>query len=165
HGLLSFYLMNIVHMQAGEGIFQRARLPHAYLRGQNIELMAASNNVLRAGLTPKHIDLPELLRIIDAEPVHPAIIPPPSLDSLDPYTYPAPVDDYTLATARLPQGEALHLQSREATIVLNLDGKLRLRADGQQLELLGGEAAFLTPATDCELTTHGEARFVIASNH
>jgi len=163
HGLLSFYLMNIVHMQNGEGIFQRARLPHAYLRGQNIELMAASNNVLRAGLTPKHIDLAELLRIVDTDPVHPAIIPPPAGSA--PYTYPAPVDDYTLATTHLPQGEQLLLQSSEATIVLNLEDKLRLREGEQTLELQSGEAAFLTPNSRCELAAHGQAYVVIASNH
>lgn len=165
HGLLSLYLMNIVHMQAGEGIFQRARLPHAYLRGQNIELMAASNNVLRAGLTPKHIDLNELLRVVDTTAVHPAIIPPPPAGSSDPYSYPVPVDDYTLATARLPRGETLHLQSREATIVLNLEDKLRLQAGEQTLELQSGEAAFLAPATECALNAHGTAYCVIASNH
>ena len=163
HGLLSFYLMNIVHMQNGEGIFQRARLPHAYLRGQNIELMAASNNVLRAGLTPKHIDLAELLRIVDTDPVRPAIIPPPAGSA--PYTYPAPMDDYTLATTRLPQGEQLLLQSSEATIVLNLEDKLRLREGEQTLELQSGEAAFLTPNSRCELAAHGQAYVVIASNH
>ena len=162
-GLLSFYLFNIVYMKEGEGIFQRARLPHAYLRGQNIELMAASNNVLRAGLTPKHIDLAELLRIVDTDPVRPAIIPPPAGSA--PYTYPAPVDDYTLATTRLPQGEQLLLQSSEATIVLNLEDKLRLREGEQTLELQSGEAAFLTPNSRCELAAHGQAYVVIASNH
>lgn len=56
-GLLSFYLFNIVQIKPGEGIFQKARLPHAYLRGQNIEIMAASDNVLRAGLTPKTVTI------------------------------------------------------------------------------------------------------------
>ena len=75
------------------------------------------------------------------------------------------MDDYTLATTRLPQGEQLLLQSSEATIVLNLEDKLRLREGEQTLELQSGEAAFLTPNSRCELSAHGRAYVVIASNH
>ena len=163
-GLLSFYLFNIVHMRAGEGIFQRARLPHAYLRGQNIELMAASNNVLRAGLTPKHIDIGELLRIIDANPVNPAILLPPAPYEHTPHAYPAPVDDYTLATVRLPDGMNLPLANREATILLNLEGRLRVTAGDNSLELRGGEAAYLTPGTPVRLDAHEGCYTVIASS-
>ena len=164
HGLLSFYLMNIVHMQAGEGIFQRARLPHAYLRGQNIELMAASNNVLRAGLTPKHIDIDELLRIVDANPVHPAILLPPAPYEHAPHTYSAPVDDYTLSTVRLRDGMSLPLANPEATILLNLEGRLRVTASEHSLELRGGEAAYLTPGIPTQLDAQEGCYTVIASS-
>jgi len=60
-GIFSIYLMNILKLKTGDGIFQGAGILHAYLEGQNIELMANSDNVLRAGLTNKHIDIPELL--------------------------------------------------------------------------------------------------------
>ena len=59
----------------GEGIYQDAGIPHAYLRGQNIELMACSDNVIRGGLTPKYVDIPELLKIVDCREVEPKIIP------------------------------------------------------------------------------------------
>ena len=163
-GLLSFYLFNIVYMKEGEGIFQRARLPHAYLRGQNIELMAASNNVLRAGLTPKHIDIGELLRIVDANPVNPAILAPPAPHEHAPHVYPAPVDDYTLTTIRLPDGMNLPLANPEATILLNLEGRLRVTAGEHSLELRGGEAAYLTPGTPVHLDAHEGCYIVIASN-
>ena len=163
-GLLSFYLFNIVHMKEGEGIFQRARLPHAYLRGQNIELMAASNNVLRAGLTPKHIDIGELLRIVDANPVNPAILAPPAPHEHAPHVYPAPVDDYTLSTVRLRDGMSLPLANPEATILLNLEGRLRVTAGEHSLELRGGEAAYLTPGTSVHLDAHEGCYIVIASN-
>lgn len=61
-GIFSIYFFNIVEMEPGDAIFQAAGVPHAYLEGQNIELMANSDNVLRGGLTPKHIDVPELLK-------------------------------------------------------------------------------------------------------
>ena len=59
-GVFSIYLFNIVCIMPGQGIFQDAGVPHAYLEGQNVELMANSDNVLRGGLTPKHIDIEEL---------------------------------------------------------------------------------------------------------
>ena len=61
-GIYSIYFFNIVKANEGEGVFQGAGLPHAYLEGQNVELMANSDNVLRGGLTPKHVDVPELMK-------------------------------------------------------------------------------------------------------
>ena len=72
-GLVCFYLFNIVHLKEGEGIFQDAGIPHAYLRGQNVELMACSDNVIRGGLTPKYVDIVELLKIVDCREVIPQI--------------------------------------------------------------------------------------------
>jgi mannose-6-phosphate isomerase len=57
-GIFSIYLFNVLHLKKVEGIFQGAGMPHAYLEGQNVEVMANSDNVLRAGLTDKHIDVP-----------------------------------------------------------------------------------------------------------
>jgi mannose-6-phosphate isomerase len=55
-GIFSIYLFNVVKMHPGQALFQDAGLPHAYLEGQTMEIMANSDNVLRGGLTPKHID-------------------------------------------------------------------------------------------------------------
>lgn len=76
-GLICFYLFNIVHLKKGEGIYQDAGIPHAYLRGQNIELMACSDNVIRGGLTPKYVDIPELLKIVDCREVEPKLFQQP----------------------------------------------------------------------------------------
>lgn len=73
-GIFSIYFFNIVCLKPGEGIFQGAGVPHAYLEGQNIELMSNSDNVLRGGLTKKHIDVPELLANTDFTPIIPAIL-------------------------------------------------------------------------------------------
>lgn len=74
-GIFSIYFFNLVHLKAGEAIFQGAGLPHAYLEGQNIELMSNSDNVLRGGLTPKHVDVPELMKHTHFKAVTPDIIP------------------------------------------------------------------------------------------
>ncbi len=79
-GIFSVYLFNLVNLRPGEAIFQDAGLPHAYLEGQNVEIMANSDNVLRGGLTPKHIDVPELLKNIRFEATEPNIILGKSVD-------------------------------------------------------------------------------------
>ena len=66
-GIFSVYLLNLVHMQPGQGTFQPAGVLHAYLEGVNVELMANSDNVLRGGLTTKHVNVPELLKILTFE--------------------------------------------------------------------------------------------------
>ena len=72
-GIFSIYLFNLVHLKVGESIFQDAGIPHAYLEGVNMELMANSDNVFRGGLTPKHIDVLELMRHLIFEPVTPLV--------------------------------------------------------------------------------------------
>lgn len=67
-GVVVALLMNFVVLRPGEAIFLRAGLLHAYVSGLGVEIMAASDNVLRGGLTPKHIDVDELLAIVDTEP-------------------------------------------------------------------------------------------------
>ncbi len=64
-GILSLYLLNLVHLRPGQGTYQPAGTLHAYLEGADVELMASSDNVLRGGLTPKHVDVPELLATFD----------------------------------------------------------------------------------------------------
>lgn len=73
-GIFSIYLFNIVHLTEGQGIFQGAGVPHAYLEGRNIELMSNSDNVLRGGLTPKHVDVPELLKHVRFEATEPRVM-------------------------------------------------------------------------------------------
>lgn len=139
--LLCFYLFNIVALKPGEGIFQAARLPHAYLYGQNVELMAASNNVLRAGLTSKHVDKEELLRIVDCTPLTPKVIAAPPDSNL--YTYPAPVNDYRLESLTLAANASFTRSNPEVTVLLNLSGRLELGAGATRLILKPGEAAII----------------------
>ena len=73
-GIFSVYLLNLVHLRPGQGTFQPAGVLHAYLEGVNVELMANSDNVLRGGLTTKHVDVPELLRILTFEGGTPEVL-------------------------------------------------------------------------------------------
>ena len=73
-GIFSTYLLNLLHLRPGQGTFQPAGTLHAYLEGVTVELMANSDNVLRGGLTQKHVDVPELLRILSFDNGTPQVL-------------------------------------------------------------------------------------------
>lgn len=75
-GVIAAMLLNRVRLQPGEALYLGAGVPHAYLDGLGVEIMANSDNVLRCGLTPKHVDVPELLRIVRFEPNESAVLRP-----------------------------------------------------------------------------------------
>lgn len=124
-GMFSLWWMNIVHLHPGEGIFQDAGIPHAYLEGACIEIMANSDNVLRGGLTPKHIDVPELLKNISFEAVTPTILLP-NISMHDWERYPTPAPDFALYVAEKRMGEELTVDTTSGgpAILFLLSGKL-----------------------------------------
>ena len=75
-GIVISLLLNRVRLRRGEALYLAAGNIHAYLAGLGIELMAASDNVLRGGLTPKHIDVTELLDVLDFTPIEPPRLAP-----------------------------------------------------------------------------------------
>lgn len=94
-GVVVALLLNHVTLQPGEAIWMPAGNLHAYLHGAGVEVMAASDNVLRGGLTPKRVDVVELLRILSFEPLRdPVRRPVKEADGVD--TWPVPVDDFAL---------------------------------------------------------------------
>lgn len=141
-GLVCFYLFNIVHLREGEGIFQDAGIPHAYLRGQNIELMACSDNVIRGGLTPKHVDIPALLSVIDCREVEPNIIPIAPEEARI-FTYATPAQDFALTNVRYKQSEVHQCQSNSAEILLVMQGSLKILQNSTALYVKKGESVFI----------------------
>ncbi|OIV36943.1 mannose-6-phosphate isomerase, class I, partial [Mangrovactinospora gilvigrisea] len=143
-GLFAAMLLNHVTLTAGEALYLGAGVPHAYLHGLGVEIMASSDNVLRCGFTPKHIDVPELLRVVDFTPGDPAVLQP--VDGPEPgeKRYPAPIDDFRLsrydAPATLPTGLPQILLCAAGEAVLQ-------QADTPPLTLTPGQSAY-TPATD-----------------
>ncbi|HVS96811.1 MAG TPA: mannose-6-phosphate isomerase, class I [Puia sp.] len=122
-GIFSIYLFNLVNLHTGEAIFQDAGLPHAYLEGQNVEIMANSDNVLRGGLTPKHVDVPELMKHVRFEPTIPRIITggdEPGRIAV----YHTPAPDFELSKLSLLQGESLTIRAHSAEIYLVLQGSV-----------------------------------------
>ena len=120
-GLFSIFWFNIVHLRPGEGIFQDAGIPHAYLEGTCIELMANSDNVLRGGLTPKHIDVPELMKHIVFDEVTPRIIRPALAEHDGEWVpYPTPAPDFALSVARAHRDDDLVVDTRRGPAILFL---------------------------------------------
>ncbi len=121
-GIFSIYFFNLVHLQEGEGIFQDAGIPHAYLEGVNVELMANSDNVFRGGLTPKHIDVPELMQHLVFDPVTPHVLQGEALSEAE-EVYKTPAPDFELRRLDLKPDQQFHCQPGEGPrIYLVVDG-------------------------------------------
>ncbi|MFF2141081.1 mannose-6-phosphate isomerase, class I [Kitasatospora sp. NPDC058190] len=146
-GLITAFLLNHFRLRAGEALYLGAGVPHAYLSGACVELQANSDNVLRAGLTPKHIDVPELLKVVVFEPGAARIVRPvPVAATPGEQLYPVPIDEFRLSRFEL-DGVEREIDGRTPQILLCTEGAVRLTAtDGTALDLARGQSAFL-PAT------------------
>lgn len=122
-GIFSIYFFNLLNLHPGEAIFQDAGMPHAYLEGQNVEIMANSDNVLRGGLTPKHVDVPELMKHIRFEATNPRILVG-DRDAGHITVYGTPAPDFELSRISLMAGEAVTVKARSMEIYFVLEGKL-----------------------------------------
>ena len=89
-GVVTALLLNLVHLKPGEALFLGAGSLHAYLGGTGVEIMANSDNVLRGGLTTKHIDIPTLLEVVDARPIEPIVQRPALVQGIASYDTPVP---------------------------------------------------------------------------
>ncbi|MFF9481484.1 mannose-6-phosphate isomerase, class I [Streptomyces sp. NPDC014733] len=153
-GILAAMLLNHVTLQPGEALFLGAGIPHAYLSGLGVELMANSDNVLRCGLTPKHIDVPELLRIVRFTPGDPGVLRPEETDGEE--VYDAPADEFRLSRYVLAPGAAPRsLDARTPQVLLCTAGTVTARPAAAELPSPAGELR-LTP---------GQSAFVPAGEH
>jgi len=142
-GVAASLLLNPVTLHPGEAIFVPAGTVHAYLLGIGIEVMANSDNVLRAGLTAKHIDVPELLATVDYVAAPPIRIAPEHVSDVT-RTFYAPVDDFELSVTELRAWNETHvLTGRGPRILLALSGAVEVATDEQRITLNRGEAVFV----------------------
>lgn len=167
-GIFSIYLLNLVHLQKGEAVFQDAGILHAYLEGQNVEIMANSDNVLRGGLTPKHIDVPELMKHVIFEPVDPNIIQgKPINDTEAVFVTPAP--DFELSRLLLAPGKTYSTTIGGTDIFFVLEGVAEVNSGGDTLMLNKGDAFVAFNNARLEFRSAGGAEIyhagVPAANH
>lgn len=155
-GIAISALLHTVLLRSGEALYLPAGNIHAYLEGVGIELMAASDNVLRGGLTAKHIDVPELLRVLDARPM-----PAPYLEPEHPTpavaVFRPDAVDFALFDVAVTPGDELLVETAPLAIALCLEGAVDL--DGERLER--GEAAVIMAGMP---RLSGEGRVVIATS-
>jgi mannose-6-phosphate isomerase len=138
-GIFSIYFFNIMEVHPGDAVFQDAGIPHAYLEGQNVELMANSDNVLRGGLTPKHIDVPELLKHTRFEAVHPKVLRGETKGVETIYHSPAP--DFEVSRIALHAGDLYEHTATATEILLVLEGNaVVVGENGESIGLEKGQS-------------------------
>lgn len=160
-GIVVALLMNLVTLRRGEGLFVPAGVLHAYLEGLGVELMAASDNVLRGGLTPKHVDAVELLSVLDAATgAPPTIVPRAIAEGVE--RFDVPVADFSLVRAEVA-GE-VELPASGTPIVLATRGDVTVsgRAGGASVRLVPGRAVLVTPDEETLVVTGTGEVFVAA---
>jgi mannose-6-phosphate isomerase len=153
-GVVVALLLNHVCLQPGEAVWMPAGNLHAYLRGTGVEIMAASDNVLRGGLTPKHVDVPELLNVLRFEVLDDPVTRPVAL-SPGVVTWTTPVDDFVLHRVG-PQGDAVTLPGTGPRIVLCLTGEVTVDDGAGAVALTGGQAAFGAAGRTATVSGTGE---------
>ncbi|MFE1368628.1 mannose-6-phosphate isomerase, class I [Streptomyces anulatus] len=165
-GLLAALMLQHVRLAPGEGIFLGAGVPHAYLSGLGVEIMASSDNVLRCGLTSKHVDAEELLRVVrfTASPVR--VLLPAARGVEAEEVYPAPVDDFRLSRTRLSTGSCALLDATAPQILVCTRGSIRLSSSCSSLALGPGESAYVPAGEQVTLRGEGEVfRATVDAGH
>ena len=161
-GILSILLLNLVELHPGEALYTEAGELHAYLEGTGIELMANSDNVLRGGLTLKHIDIPELMRIVRFTPAGLSKLKP-DLNSRDERVYKTPFNEFELSYLEVRDNNPYwSLKKRSIEIWINLTGNARIRAKGKTLHVRKGDS-FLVPAGIPDYSISGNANLYRAT--
>lgn len=142
-GLFSPLFLNTLELEPGEAMFLDAQTPHAYVKGTALEIMANSDNVLRAGLTPKHIDVEELIDNTIFEPIFPESIKLQPIIKQGREHYPVPVDDFGFEILTAKE-EGMLQYVRGAEIVFCIHGEVTINVGQTGLTLKSGESAFIT---------------------
>jgi mannose-6-phosphate isomerase len=159
-GVVAMLLLRHAVLAPGQAVFMPAGGLHAYLHGTGIELLANSDNVIRAGLTRKHVDVPELLTLLDPAVTVPVLTPAPLGDGVTWFDTPAP--EFRLYVADLAE-PVIPLPASGPRIALCTDGAATLRTDdGETVKLPRGESCFI-PAADGPLHACGPARLFLAA--
>lgn len=163
-GVVISLLMNHVFLEPGEALFLPAGNIHAYLSGLGVELMAASDNVLRGGLTQKHIDVDELESVVDFTPGLIPLVQPREISS-GLIEYPCNTDDFLLYKVE-PSGERLmaDLQLDSEAVILCTAGEISVSNSLEELVILRrGEAAYMSAEANFFSISGGGTAFLATS--
>ncbi|QYH20151.1 mannose-6-phosphate isomerase, class I [Corynebacterium aquatimens] len=153
-GALAALLLNHVTLQPGDALYLAAGQLHAYLSGLGVEVMANSDNVLRGGLTSKHVDVPELVRVLDFSELSDPHAPAEVADGTTLFNL--PIDAFTVSRHRLGAGSELRADTDGPAVVLCTAGRAQTGGSGGssgsgEFALTPGQAAWI-PASDPAVT-------------
>jgi mannose-6-phosphate isomerase len=151
-GIVVALALNLVELSPGDALYLPAGNLHAYLEGTGVEIMASSDNVLRGGLTPKHIDVPELLAVLDFRAMTPELVPIEQRGSEWHYRTPAP--DFALSRIELPSNALAIGPVRGPEIVVVTRGRASVQRGDETLALPSGASAFI-PASGGDYSLQG----------
>lgn len=154
-GIFCAFLLNVVQLIPGESVFLKADDPHAYIAGDIMECMATSNNVVRAGLTPKLRDVNTLVDMLTYEtaPADAQLMKTTSLDEA-PFTtvYDPPIEEFSVARVHLSNGKSTkHRALNGPSIIVVASGSGSLDNQGQSETLGTGEVLFVGAGTPLEI--------------
>jgi mannose-6-phosphate isomerase len=163
-GVCAPLLLNLIHLEPTEAIFIRSGELHSYLQGAGVELMANSDNVIRAGLTEKHVDVPELVRILRFEENQGGIIKPQARKRSE-WIYPSPAKEFVLSRLSLGKGVPYHERRRKSLeILICTQGNAEItEVPSAETVLVSRGSAFLVPAMVKEIVMQGDATFYKAA--
>jgi len=160
-GALAPLLLNLVALEPGEAVFIGAGELHAYLEGTALEIMANSDNVIRGGLTRKHVDVPELISVLTFSPATPVVFGPERVSESE-ELYPAFAPDFQLSRLRPRRGSPLRRSPLGPEILLCGEGAFAIREGGGAVELSRGASAFVRADAE-EYEIEGEGTLFAAS--
>ena len=159
-GALAPLYLNLVALEPGEALFLAAGELHAYLEGTALEIMANSDNVLRGGLTPKHVDVQELMATLVFEAQEAKVLKPEAPGPGE-SSFVTPAREFELGFVELTPGRAFLAAGGRLEILLQLSGSTRLKADGRETALDQGRTV-LVPAAVASYELEGSGRLARA---
>lgn len=146
-GLFSPLMLNVIELEPGEAMFLHAATPHAYVQGTGLEIMANSDNVLRAGLTPKHMDIEELISHTEFHSISFDDIRLHPIKKERKQSYPIPVDDFGFEIIEVVE-ESAEQYVRGAEILFCIEGEVIIESDDSVITLHAGQSVFVCNNAD-----------------
>ena len=163
-GVLVAALMHRRTLRAGQAAFLDAGVAHAYLHGVGVEVLAASDNVVRGGLTSKRVDIPELLEVLNVGPQPDPVMDPVSTDG-NRWSYPVPVESFSLERLSTTAGMTQHVPGGRARLLFVAEGEVVARVGNEQVVVGRGQSVLVTAAEPDAYLTGAGLVFVAAPGH
>lgn len=161
-GVVISLLMNLITLAPGQAVYHGPGVPHAYLRGSGLEAQGNSDNTLRGGLTPKHVDVAELLKVLDFEPLVNPVITAQQVPGTPAVHWPTPAREFGLYECEVT-GVPHVMSLAGPRIALCLDGTASVRCGDTEFELRRGESVYLAAAEpDASLVGDGRVAVIAA---